>query len=115
MGKRKPGLSRYSSIAAAAVMLAATQPRARAADEIDKLAAHTAMPTALRYQHAYSDFTDPLGRFLDCLAAGAFDEAKRLQPDACSSWRATRQTSAFTGKVLIWDTEIDLNTLCEAR
>jgi hypothetical protein len=85
---------------------------ARAADEIDELAQRSHIPPALRQPHGYSDFTDPLGRFLDFLAAGAFADAKSLKPQACAEWLANRQTSALTGKVQIWDTEIDLNKLC---
>ena len=88
---------------------------ARAMDEIDDLAQRSNMPSALRQQHGYSDFTDPLGRFLDLLAAGAFVDAKALKPQACAEWLANRQTSGLTGRVQIWDTEIDLNTLCAHR
>jgi hypothetical protein len=89
---------------------------ARAADAIDELSQRSGMPPALRQPHGYSDFTDPLGRFLDLLAAGAFDEARRLKPQACAAWSEKRQTSsALTGKVQIWDTEIDLDKLCASR
>ncbi|HET6606435.1 MAG TPA: hypothetical protein VFG62_07195 [Rhodopila sp.] len=87
-----------------------------AADEIDELAQRSNMPPALRQAHGYSDFTDPLGRFLDLLAAGAFADARNLKPEACAAWLAKRQTSsALTGKVQIWDTEIDLDKLCASR
>lgn|SRR6185437_13407160 len=88
----------------------------RAADAIDELSQRSTMPPDLRQPHGHSDFTDPLGRFLDFLAAGAFADAKRLKPEACAAWSAKRQTSsALTGKVLIWDTEIDLDKLCADR
>ena len=88
---------------------------ARGADDIDQLSEQTKMPAALRYQHGYSDFTDPLGRFLDLLAAGAFEDAKLLKPEACSTWLATRDASPFTGKVQIWDTQVDLDRLCRSQ
>ena len=94
------------------VTLGTMPPSARAIDEIDDLAQRSNIPPALRQPHGYSDFTDPLGRFLDFLAAGAFADAKSLRPEACAEWLANRQTSALTGKVQIWDTEIDLNKLC---
>jgi hypothetical protein len=49
------------------------------------------------------------------LAAGAFEEAKAIQPDACAAWAATRQNSAFSGKFWVWNTEISLDTLCTNR
>jgi hypothetical protein len=73
------------------------------------------IPADMVHKHGYSDFTDPLGRFLDLLAAGAFAEARAIQPDACAAWLATRQSSALTGRFWVWDTEIDLDTLCAHR
>ena len=106
---------RLMAAAVAVVVFGAILPPARAVDEIDDLAQRSNMPSALRQRHGYSDFTDPLGRFLDLLAAGAFAEAKTLKPQACAAWLVNRQTSGLTGKVQIWDTEIDLNTLCAHR
>jgi hypothetical protein len=83
-----------------------------APDEIDLLLRRGQVPADMRDRHGYSDFTDPLGRFLDLLAAGAFVEARAIQPSACAAWQLTRQDSAFTGKFWIWDTEIDLDVLC---
>jgi hypothetical protein len=85
---------------------------ARAEDEIDRMLRHSQIPADMIHTHAYSDFTDPLGRFLDMLAAGAFEEARSIQPDACAAWLATRQNSAMTGKFWVWNTEINLDTLC---
>jgi hypothetical protein len=85
---------------------------AGAEDKIDALLHHGQLPADMIHPHGYSDFTDPLGRFLDLLAAGAFDEARLIQPDACAVWAATRQTSAFSGRFWVWSTEIDLDTLC---
>jgi hypothetical protein len=65
--------------------------------------------------HAYSDFTDPLGRFMDFLAAGAFADARAMQPQACATWLATRDTSPLTGRFRVGDTEIDLDGLCVRR
>jgi hypothetical protein len=103
---------RLMAATVAVVVLGAMLPPARAMDEIDDLAQRSNMPSALRQRHGYCDFTDPLGRSLDLLAAGAFADAKALKPQACAVWLANRQTSGLTGKVQIWDTEIDLNTLC---
>jgi hypothetical protein len=85
---------------------------AKAEDVIDRLLQPGGVPADMRNEHGYSDFTDPLGRFLDLLAAGAFVEARAIQPDACAAWSATRQSSAFSGKFWIWDTEINLDSLC---
>jgi hypothetical protein len=85
---------------------------AGAPDAIDLLLQRGQVPADMRNRHGYSDFTDPLGRFLDLLAAGAFVEARAIQPNACAAWVANRQDSAFSGKFWIWDTEIDLDTLC---
>ena len=87
------------------------EPR-RVEDAIDRLM--RLVPPARVLEHGYSDFTDPLGRFLDLLGAGAFVEARALQSGACAAWLATRRTSAFSGKVWVWDTEIDLDRLCGA-
>lgn len=81
-----------------------------AQDTIDQL--RSTIPPDLINPHGYSDFTDPLGRFLDLLAAGAFEDAKAIQPEACATWAATRKTSAFSGKVTIWNTQTDLDTIC---
>jgi hypothetical protein len=88
---------------------------ARAEDAIDQMLQQGQIPATMTNQHGYSDFTDPLGRFLDLLAAGAFAEARAIQPDACADWRATRNTSAFTGKFWVWNTQIDLDTLCAIK
>ena len=86
---------------------------ATAADAVDQLMRGGQVPTAMIHDHGHSDFfADPVGRFLDLLAAGAFTDARALQPDACRTWLATREHSAWTGKFRVWETEIDLNTLC---
>jgi hypothetical protein len=97
-----------SAIAATCLLLGA----AKAEDRIDRLLQHDLLPPDMINAHGYSDFTDPLGRFLDLLAAGAFEEARTIQPDACAAWAATRQQSAFSGKFWVWKTEISLDTLC---
>jgi hypothetical protein len=84
-----------------------------AADPIDQF--RKSMPPDMVNEHGYSDFTDPLGRFLDLLAAGAFEDAKSIQAQACAAWVATRKTSAFTGKFTIWDQPADLDTICPAN
>jgi hypothetical protein len=97
-----------SAIAATCLLLGA----AKAEDKFGGLLQHDLLPADMINSHGYSDFTDPLGRFLDLLAAGAFDEARSIQPDACATWAATRQHSAFSGKFWVWKTEISLDTLC---
>lgn len=99
------------ALAAAALALCAGANPARAQDTTDLMLRH-AIPPDMTNRHGYSDFTDPLGRFLDLLAAGAFAEAKVIQPDACATWSATRKSSAFTGKFTLWNTDFDLDTLC---
>ncbi len=85
---------------------------AQAEDKIDRFRHGGVLPADMINTHGYSDFTDPLGRFLDLLAAGAFDEAKAILPDACATWAATRKTSAFSGKFTIWNTQSDLDAVC---
>ena len=97
-----------SAIAATCLLLCA----AKAEDRLDPLLKHDLLPPDMINAHGYSAFTDPLGRFLDLLAAGAFDEARSIQPAACAAWAATRQNSAFSGKFWVWKTEISLDTLC---
>jgi len=85
---------------------------ANAQDQIDRMLDHGRVPTDLRQAHGYSDFTDPLGRFIDLLAAGDIAQARAIEPAACAAWVATRQTSALTGTFWAWNTEISLDTLC---
>jgi hypothetical protein len=73
------------------------------------------VPAAILDRQGYSDFTEPLGRFLDLLAAGGFTEARRIQPAACARWQQTRDSSAFSGKFRVWGTDLDLDTLCAVR
>lgn len=101
--------------AVAAVLVCGAPNSAHAVDEIDRMLQRGRVPPGMINQHGYSDFTDPLGRFLDLLAAGAFAEARSIQPDACAAWLATRHTSAFSGKFWIWDTEMNLDTLCGSQ
>jgi len=85
---------------------------ARAQDQIEQLLQQGQIPANMTHQHGYSDFTDPLGKFLDLLAAGAFADARAIQPEACKTWLTTRQNSAFTGTFWIWNTQLNLDTLC---
>jgi hypothetical protein len=102
-----------SAIAATCLLLCAAKAAdTKADDKIDRLLQHGQLPADMIHSHGYSDFTDPLGRFLDLLAAGAFDEARTIQPEACAAWATTRQNSAFSGKFWVWNTEISLDTLC---
>ena len=86
-----------------------------AEDEIDRILQRGQLPSDRIQRHGYSDFTDPLGRFMDLLAAGAITDARAIQPDACAEWLAARQTSAWTGKFWAWNVEVDLDTLCSHR
>jgi hypothetical protein len=103
------------AFAAIAFLIWGESNSAIAEDEIDLMLQHGQVPSDMTHRHGYSDFTDPLGRFLDLLAAGAFDEARSIQPDACAAWLETRQNSPLTGKFWVWNTEISLNTLCANR
>jgi hypothetical protein len=105
-------LRQTSVVAATAIWLLGAQMLAHAEDQIDLMLKHSTIPADMINKHGYSDFTDPLGRFLDLLAAGAFAEARSIQPEACAAWLATRQHSSLTGKFWVWNTEIDLDTLC---
>lgn len=102
-------------LAITASLLGGAPTSANAQDAIDRMLQRGQIPADMVHKHGYSDFTDPLGRFLDLLAAGAFAEARAIQPDACAAWLATRQSSALTGRFWVWDTEIDLDTLCAHR
>jgi hypothetical protein len=95
-----------------ALLLLGAPHAANATDDIEVMLRSGRVPADMTHNHGYSDFTDPLGRFLDLLAAGAFVEARSIQPEACATWLATRQTSALTGKFWVWNTEINLDTLC---
>ena len=99
-------------LAVVAALLAAEPFIAIAQDEIDILIRRGQMHPEWVNEHGYSDFTDPVGRFLDLLAAGAFREAKSMERDACAAWQTTRQNSPYTGRVWVWDTEIQLDKLC---
>jgi hypothetical protein len=101
-----------AALAAAAFVTMVAPTMVRAEDEIDLMLRRGHVPPTMTGTHGYSDFTDPLGRFLDLLAAGALAEARSIQGDACAEWLATRQNSAFAGKFWVWDTEINLDTLC---
>ena len=81
-------------------------------DQIDRLLRSGRLPADMIREHGHSDFTEPVGRFLDLLAAGAVAKARALQPAACAAWRSGRRESPLTGKVGVWNTEIDLDTLC---
>ena len=60
---------------------------------------------------AYSVFTDPVGRFMDMLAAGSFAEAKQWKSAACAAWLANGPTSFMTGRFLVWNTELSMDAL----
>jgi hypothetical protein len=102
-------------IAVAACLLLANPVPAAAQDQIDLMLQRGQIPRELAQQHGYSDFTNPLGRFMDLLAAGAVTDARAIQPDACKTWLATRRTSALSGKFWAWNVEINLDALCAHR
>jgi hypothetical protein len=85
---------------------------AKAEDQIDLMVQRGQIPVELAQRHGYSDFTNPVGRFMDLLAAGAVSDARAIQADACTTWLATRQTSALSGKFWAWGVEINLDALC---
>ena len=88
---------------------------AKAGDQIDLMLQRGQIPVELVQRHGYSDFTDPVGKFMDLLAAGAVSDARAIQADAGATWLATRQTSALSGKFWAWNVEINLDTLCAHR
>jgi len=92
-----------------------TGPAAQAADELDRILERATIPPSSRNQHGYSDFTDPLGRFIDLLSAGAVDDARAIKADACRTWLTTRDQSAWSGKFWVWNVEVNLDLLCSAR
>jgi hypothetical protein len=99
---------------ALAILLFLGLPAQGADDQIERLLSSGRVPKDMIRDQAHSDFADPLGKFMDFLAAGAFDRARALRPQACAAWRTSRQETAWTGKLVVWDTEIDLDTLCAA-
>ena len=103
------------AIAATACLLLGEPFPAEAQDQIDLMLQRGRIPVELSQQHGYSDFTNPLGRFMDLLAAGAVTDARAIQADACKTWLATRQTSALSGKFWAWGVEINLDVLCANR
>lgn len=100
--------------AAALLIVALLATRSAAAeDAIDRLQRGNILPPDMLHAHAHSDATEPIGRLLDMLAAGAFAEARAILPEACDRWRTTRQASPLTGRFVVWTTEVDLNALCQ--
>lgn len=110
-----PGRLTCETILFAAALALAGLPAAQADDAIDQISRRSHIPPELMNEHGYSDFTDPLNRFLDLLAAGAFAEARSIQPKACAAWLATRTMTPLTGRVWIGDSEVNLDTLCAPR
>jgi hypothetical protein len=108
-------MTAYRCIIAALAITCLPAGTARAEDKIDALLNHGQLPPDMIHAHGHSDFTDPLGRFLDLLAAGAFQEARAIQPDACAAWAATREHAAFSGTFWVRDTRITLDSLCSLR
>ncbi len=81
--------------------------------ELDRLAAHGIPSHDNSYQGMHSDFyTDPVGRFMDLLAAGAVKEARALEPEVCTAWKSRRTNSAMTGTFSVQGVELSLDRLC---
>ena len=92
----------------AALTIAA--PTTAQADELDRLPG--ARPDTSG-QGMHSDFYDqPIGRFMDLLAAGAIAEARPLRPQVCAAWTADRDRSAWTGNFSIGGVPLSLDRLC---
>ena len=85
------------------------------ADALDRILQQSNFPPPLRNQHGYSDFTDPLGRFMDLLSAGAVEDARAIEPEACRTWLAARAQSAWSGRFWVWNVEVNLDELCGQR
>jgi len=82
---------------------------ARAQDPLDQLSPSGGAPAA---RPGYSDFTTPLGRFMDLLAAGDIAGARAIRPAACADWSARRQESGWTGRFSVRGVMFDLDTVC---
>jgi hypothetical protein len=90
--------------------LAIAAPATAQAGELDRLQG-TRPDMSGRGMH--SDFYDePIGRFMDLLAAGAIAEARPLQPQVCAAWKADRSQSAWTGNFSIDGAPLSLDRLC---
>ena len=85
---------------------------AQAEDELARLARNAQQDTS--YLGMHSDFRDddPVGRFMDMLAAGAIVEARGLEPRACAAWTRGWSTSPLSGLFSINGVELSLNRLC---
>ena len=92
------------------VALGVAAPAAVQADELDSVRG-AGPDTSGRGMH--SDFYDqPIGRFMDLLAAGAIAEAKPLRPQVCAAWAADRGASALTGNFSVDGVPLSLDRLC---
>jgi hypothetical protein len=101
-----PHVMGFRLLAALAIAASATAQ----ADELDRLRG-TQPDTSGQGMH--SDFYDqPIGRFMDLLAAGAITEARPLQPQVCAAWKADRSQSAWTGDFSIGGVPLSLDRLC---
>ena len=94
----------------ALIALAIAAPAAAQEDELDR-AAGGRPDTSGRGMH--SDFYDqPIGRFMDLLAAGAIAEARPLRPQVCAAWAADRGVSPLTGDFSVGGVPLSLDRLC---
>jgi hypothetical protein len=105
-------MSRIAGFGLLVVLAIAAPPLASAAqeDELDRLRGGRP-DTSGRGMH--SDFYDqPIGRFMDLLAAGAITEAKALRPQVCAAWTVDRGHSALTGNFSVDGVSLSLDRLC---
>jgi hypothetical protein len=118
-GKRRRNANGGRTVLAPLVALTCLLPVAAALaateDPIDRMTEQAANAGHAMPPHGYSDFTDPLGRFMDFIAAGAFADARAIEPQACASWRTARGLTALSGRFRAWDTEVDLDSVCASR
>jgi hypothetical protein len=92
------------------ITLAIAAPATAQADELDRL--QDARPDTSGHG-MHSDFYDqPIGRFMDLLAAGAIAEARPLRPQVCAAWAADRDHSALTGTFSVSGVSLSLDRLC---
>jgi hypothetical protein len=85
---------------------------AGAQDPLDQLSPNGGGPVT---RPGYSDFTTPLGRFMDLLAADDIAGARAIRPAACADWSARRQESGWSGRFSVRGVMFDLDAVCAAH
>jgi hypothetical protein len=107
-----PRIAGFGLLVAIAVGVAPLAIAASGDDELDRLRGTPPSPDT-SYRGMHSDFYDqPIGRFMDLLAAGAITEAKALRPRVCAAWAADRGRSALTGNFSVGEVSLSLDRLC---